>query len=52
MVKRGISLQCTKCNEINYITRKNSKKHPDRIELSKFCSSCRAATTHKETKKK
>lgn len=50
--KRSVRLECTKCNEINYLTFKNSKKHPEPIELKKFCSRCRLQQSHKETKKK
>ncbi len=50
--KRGIRLQCTECKEINYLTSKNVKNHPDKIELNKFCNRCRKATPHKEIKGK
>lgn len=51
-VKRGTRLSCSKCNEINYITHKNSKKNPEKLELNKYCSRCREKSLHKEVKKK
>lgn len=51
-VKRSVRLECSSCNEINYLTFKNSKKHPEKLELNKYCSRCQKAQPHKETKKK
>ncbi|WP_343251634.1 50S ribosomal protein L33 [Mycoplasma amphoriforme] len=51
-VKRGTRLSCKDCSEINYITHKNSKKNPEKLELNKYCSRCKKATVHKEIKKK
>jgi large subunit ribosomal protein L33 len=45
-----ITLACTECKRRNYSTRKNKKKHPDRLELKKFCKFCRKQTAHRETK--
>jgi large subunit ribosomal protein L33 len=45
-----ITLQCGECKNRNYTTTKNRKKHPDRVELKKFCRSCRKHTPHKEVK--
>jgi len=45
-----ITLQCGECKNRNYTTMKNRKKHPDRLETSKFCSTCRKHTPHKEVK--
>jgi large subunit ribosomal protein L33 len=36
-VRPKITLACTECKERNYITRKNRRNDPDRIELKKFC---------------
>ena len=33
-----------------YTTSKNKKTTPDKLELKKFCSTCRKHTAHKETK--
>ncbi|MBI1953106.1 MAG: 50S ribosomal protein L33 [Candidatus Omnitrophica bacterium] len=45
-----ITLECGKCRKRNYSTRRNKKLHTDRLEIKKFCRSCRAHTPHKETK--
>lgn len=50
--KKSIRLECSVCKEINYLTFKNSKKHPEKLELNKYCSRCRKSVVHKETKKK
>lgn len=42
-------LECTVCKKVNYHTRKN-KKIKQRLELSKFCKTCKKSTLHKETK--
>ena len=44
-------LKCTECGEENYLTSKNKKKHPDRLELKKYCPRCKKMTVHKEKKK-
>jgi len=46
-----ITLVCTECKMENYITRKNKKAHPDRLERNKFCPKCNKATAHREKKK-
>lgn len=51
-IKRGIRLQCSDCKEINYLTKKNSKNTPDKLELSKYCNKCRQSTNHIEIKAK
>ena len=50
MARDNIVLQCTACKERNYVTTKNKKKTPDRLEFKKFCRRCRAHKPHKETK--
>ena len=45
MPRDNIVLQCQ-----NYVTTKNKKTTPDRLEFSKFCRRCRKHTDHKETK--
>ncbi|MDE6473207.1 MAG: 50S ribosomal protein L33 [Ureaplasma sp.] len=51
-IKRGIRLQCSDCKNINYLSRKNAKNNPDKLELNKFCNTCRASTNHIEIKSK
>ena len=48
--RAAITLACTECKNRNYDTSKNTAEHPDRIELNKYCPTCRKHTTHKETK--
>ncbi|MEK7514758.1 MAG: 50S ribosomal protein L33 [Patescibacteria group bacterium] len=45
-----IRLKCAVCKEANYYTSKNKKKVERKIELRKFCSSCKKRTIHKEAK--
>ncbi len=49
-MRANIVMQCTECKEWNYLTKKNKKTNPERIELKKYCSKCRATTLHKEKK--
>ncbi|MBU1015377.1 50S ribosomal protein L33 [Patescibacteria group bacterium] len=48
-------LQCADCKSVNYMTRKSlmkmRKEGEQKLEMKKFCSSCRKHTLHKETKK-
>ena len=50
-MRETIHFQCTVCNRINYNSTKDKKQNPERLELNKFCASCRKRTPHKETKK-
>ncbi|MGM0653364.1 MAG: 50S ribosomal protein L33 [Bacillota bacterium] len=45
-----VHLACAECQERNYTSSKNKKNNPDRIEMKKYCSRCKAHTLHKETK--
>jgi len=45
-----VTLSCSECKRRNYNTMKNKKKHPERIELKKYCPFCRSHKAHKETK--
>jgi len=45
-----ITLACVDCKNRNYTTTKNKKTTPDKLEIRKFCSTCRKHTAHKETK--
>ena len=49
-VRPKITLACTECKERNYITKKNRRNNPDRIELSKYCPRCRVHRAHRETR--
>ena len=45
-----ITLACSECKERNYTTTRNKKTMTEKLELKKFCPSCRKHTAHKETK--
>ena len=49
-IRPKITLACTECKERNYITKKNRRNTPDRLELRKYCSRCNAETPHRETR--
>ena len=49
-IRPKITLACGDCKDRNYITRKNRRNDPDRIELKKFCPKCKSHTVHKETR--
>ncbi|MDR3257493.1 MAG: 50S ribosomal protein L33 [Mycoplasmataceae bacterium] len=50
--KRHVRLECTICHNINYLTKRNPKSEPEKLELKKYCNNCRKVTLHKETKAK
>ena len=54
-----ITIECTECrSNLNkrsagvsrYMTKKNRRNTPERIELKKYCKHCNRATFHKEIK--
>ena len=49
-VRPKITLACEVCKERNYITKKNRRNDPDRMELQKFCPRCRTHQAHRETR--
>ena len=49
-VRPKITMACVECKERNYITKKNRRNGPDRLELKKFCPRCKLSTTHRETR--
>lgn len=49
-VRPKITMACIECKERNYITKKNRRNDPDRLELKKFCPRCKTATVHRETR--
>jgi large subunit ribosomal protein L33 len=50
MPREDYILKCTVCGEENYISTKNRKSHPDRMEIKKYCPKCNKMTVHKEKK--
>ena len=49
-IRPKITLACVDCKDRNYITKKNRRNDPDRLELAKFCPKCRQHTAHRETR--
>jgi len=45
-----VTLACTECKRRNYVTKKNKRNNPERIEMNKHCKFCRKHTLHRETK--
>ena len=43
-VRPKITLACSECKERNYITKKNRRNTPDRLELAKYCPRCHKST--------
>jgi len=43
-------MACTECRNRNYVTSKNRRNDPDRLELRKFCPRCRGHRLHRETR--
>ncbi|MBP5256966.1 MAG: 50S ribosomal protein L33 [Mycoplasma sp.] len=48
-MKIDVPLLCSECNSRNYHIKKE-KFNPKRIELRKYCSHCKRATIHKESR--
>lgn len=46
----NITMACTQCGERNYISKKNRRNNPDRLELNKYCPRERQVTLHRETR--
>jgi large subunit ribosomal protein L33 len=49
-VRPKITLACQVCKHRNYITKKNRRNDPDRLDLKKFCPNCNQHTEHRETR--
>jgi large subunit ribosomal protein L33 len=49
-IRPKITLACEDCKNRNYITKKNRRNDPDRLEVKKFCPTCNKHTNHKETR--
>ncbi|MBW3085701.1 50S ribosomal protein L33 2 [Austwickia sp. TVS 96-490-7B] len=49
-VRPKITLACVDCKDRNYITKKNRRNDPDRLEMNKFCPKCSKHTAHRETR--
>jgi len=49
-VRPVVVLACQECKSRNYTTTKDKKNNPDRLELKKYCPTCRKHTAHREAK--
>ena len=49
-VRPTITMACQTCKNRNYVTKKNRRNDPDRLELKKFCPNCGQHRPHKETR--
>ncbi|QZE12275.1 50S ribosomal protein L33 [Mycoplasma sp. Ms02] len=49
MQKKKVSLACELCRRKNYATNK-SLGNAERLVFKKYCTNCKAHTTHKEEK--
>ena len=45
-----VKLRSTAGTGYTYVTRKNRRNDPDRLELSKYCPFCRKHQPHRETR--
>ncbi|ANB59140.1 ribosomal protein L33 [Anoxybacillus sp. B7M1] len=45
-----VILQCTETGDRNYITTKNKRNNPERLELRKYSPRLKRYTLHRETK--
>ncbi len=48
--RRYINLECSVCKNKNYTTEKNFINSTEKIEINKFCNTCKKHTSHKEVK--
>lgn len=46
----NITLQCIETGDRNYITTKNKRTNPERLELKKYSPRLKRHTLHRETK--
>lgn len=49
-MRLNIILECTECKERNYLSKKNKRNNPERLEVKKYCPRERRVTLHRETK--
>jgi large subunit ribosomal protein L33 len=49
-IRPKITLACVECKQRNYITRKNRRNDPDRLEIKKYCPHDGRHTVHRETR--
>ena len=49
--KPFLKMQCTVCKNVNYFTKKTKAMLEKKLEMSKFCKTCKKHTAHKEGRK-
>jgi large subunit ribosomal protein L33 len=49
-IRPAITMACTECKERNYLSQKNRRNDPGRMELKKYCPRCRVHRVHRETR--
>ena len=49
--KPFFKMQCTVCKNFNYFAKKTKAMGETKLEMSKFCPTCKKHTKHKESKK-
>jgi large subunit ribosomal protein L33 len=50
MARDLVTMACTECKRRNYVTTKNKKTLPERLEIKKYCRFDGKHTLHKEVK--
>jgi len=46
-----VALICSECKSQNYITERNKINMEAKLQINKYCKTCRKQTSHKETTK-
>ena len=49
--KPFLKVQCSVCKTTNYFTKKSKATADKKLEIKKYCSTCRKHTLHKEGRK-
>lgn len=49
-IRPVIKLRSTAGTGYTYVTKKNRRNDPDRLEAKKYCPNCNKHTAHKETR--
>ena len=49
-MREQIILECTVCKQRNYLSTRDKRKTPEKVEVKKYCKFDRKHTMHKESK--
>ncbi len=49
-MRLSVTMKCLECGNENYITDKNKRNTPNRMEFKKYCPKCNKSTPHREKK--